>query len=98
MVKGCNRSKNSVFNEAALSDSAIRAAALPVGAASATFSELFIENNTERSFATVVVLPVPGPPVMIVKLLRAPEMTAAVCQGIRPDDGDLPMDSTSCTC
>ena len=59
-------------------DSANRAAALPVGAASAMRIEGSCCANTASSRATEYVLPVPGPPTMSDK--RFPSTTSAACR------------------
>ena len=67
----------SIPDEAVFNDSIIRAAALPVGAASATFNAGLMVNRIDNILATVVVFPVPGPPVIIVKLFNTAVMAAA---------------------
>src|SRR5690606_1989279 len=62
--------------------SAIRAAAFPVGAASTIFVSGLMVSNIDNIFATVVVFPVPGPPVMILKLFSIALMVATNCQSI----------------
>ena len=66
-----------------LSASCIRMAALPVGAAKAIVVSGCNSNNKMSSFAKVVVLPVPGPPVIMVKLFKSACNTAINCQSIR---------------
>ena len=63
-----------------LSDSAIRAAAFAVGAARATFKSGVNLKSIASILATVYVFPVPGPPVIIVKLFKEPDSAAATCQ------------------
>ena len=56
-------------------------AALPVGARSANFSgfKLIISNNSLTIHLIIVVFPVPGPPVIIVKLLFRALVIAFLC-------------------
>ena len=65
------------------SASSMRAAALPVGAARATRRPGFSVSRQARRATTVVVLPVPGPPLMIVSLLRQASAAASFCQSGR---------------
>ena len=76
------------FCSAEAMDSPSRAAALPVGAASAMRKGVCWRAGSACSRAsrrtTVVVLPVPGPPVMSVKRLRAARAQATFCQSGLP--------------
>ncbi len=71
----------------ACSASCMRCAALPVGAASAMRSAGCSSIRQAITPTTVVVLPVPGPPLTIVK--RPPSATTAAtrCQSISPSRG-----------
>jgi hypothetical protein len=64
--------------------SSMRAAALPVGAARAMRKPGFSPSRQASSATTVVVLPVPGPPLMIVKHPRQASAAASFCQSGRP--------------
>jgi len=79
-------------------DSPSRAAALPVGAASAMRKGACWRAGSACSSAsrrtTVVVLPVPGPPVMSEKRLRAASAQATFCQS---GAALWPLGSNSCT-
>lgn len=64
-----------------------RAAALPVGAASAMRSAVAsgaCANSSAKSRATVYVLPVPGPPVITARSLRSATAQAIFCQSVPP--------------
>ncbi len=61
-------------------DSVIRAAALPVGAARAMFNAGLSCNKALNNLVTVVVLPVPGPPVIRVKPCKQALAAAIFCQ------------------
>ena len=70
-----------------LIDSLNLAAAFPVGAARKIlkFSSLpACSNKSARIFATVVVLPVPGPPEITLNFLKAEVIAAIFCQLISP--------------
>ena len=96
MVLGFKRLKQSLIGWlmdkfVCFSDSAMRIAALPVGAASATLHNGLMVYNRVKIFATVVVFPVPGPPVMMEKLLSVPWIAAVNCQSILSGSCKLPM-------
>ena len=62
------------------SDSVMRAAALPVGAAKAMRGGVAMPKlNKHNNLATVVVLPVPGPPVMMANWLTQASAAACCC-------------------
>ena len=64
-------------------DSDMRVAALPLGAAILTVTDGLSTASSEIMPATVVVLPVPGPPVMMVRRLAAAHSAAAFCSSLR---------------
>lgn len=64
--------------------SVIRAAALPVGAASAIRDSGSCASRQASRFTTVVVLPVPGPPLITVSRPRSASAAASFCQSAAP--------------
>ena len=81
----CGRVSAGILVSALLMDSVKRAAALPVGAAKWICSSRgAVRTNNDSSFTTVVVLPVPGPPVISVMRFCAATSQAKRCMSGAP--------------